>query len=114
MDDQVGTYDTLKSIIPDYELVYAVHSCAATVCDAIESLEQDSPSLNVPPCIVFSSLPYEHSFIYKGLWRMPRSLVALPHVARYSSPSKVRRSPKESTRLSIIYYINNYIVLTYI
>ena len=106
MDDQVGTYETLKSIIPYYELVYAVHSCAATVCDAIESLEQDSPSLNVPPCIVFSSLPYEHSFIYKGLWRMPRSLVALPHVARYSSPSKVRRSSKESTRLSIIYYIN--------
>ena len=30
MDDQIGTYDNLKSMIPNYDLVYAVHSCAAT------------------------------------------------------------------------------------
>jgi len=105
MDDQVGTYDSLKRIIPDYELVYAVHSCAATVCDAIESIEQDSPSVNVPPCIVFSSLPYEHSFIYKGLWKMPRSLVALPHVARYSSPSKVLKETRGFVRGIVLYLI---------
>lgn len=87
MDDQIDTYDNLKQILPNYDLVYAIHTAAGTVCDAIESLQQDQVEM-VPPCIIFSSLPYNSGFIYKGLVRVPRSIVALPHVATYSSPSK--------------------------
>lgn len=87
MDDQVGTYENLKRLLPEYDLVYAIHTAAGTVCDALESLQQEGAA-SVPPCIIFSSLPYNSHFMYKKLWTTPRSLVALPHVATYSLPRK--------------------------
>jgi hypothetical protein len=34
MENQVGTYETIKKLLPKYDLVYAVHSVAPTVFDA--------------------------------------------------------------------------------
>jgi len=105
MDDQIGTYENLKSMIPNYDLVYAVHSCATTVCDAAEALQQEDSTLSVPPCVVFSSLPYESSFIYNGLWNKPRSLVALPHVATYSWPMNALKGSKGFVRVIFAYLV---------
>lgn len=88
MDDGEGTYENIKRIIPEYDLVYAVHTAGATVCDAAESLQQEGNE-SVPPCIIFSPLPYNSAFLFKGLWKAPRSIVALPHVAAFSSPNEV-------------------------
>eukprot|EP00567_Pseudictyota_dubia_P012325 CAMPEP_0197443262 /NCGR_PEP_ID=MMETSP1175-20131217/9037_1 /TAXON_ID=1003142 /ORGANISM="Triceratium dubium, Strain CCMP147" /LENGTH=572 /DNA_ID=CAMNT_0042973867 /DNA_START=157 /DNA_END=1875 /DNA_ORIENTATION=+ len=89
MDEQEDLYRNLKLIVGEYDLVYAIHSVAGTVCDAVESLYLTS-GIKIP-CIVFSSLPYDSSFYLGGgrdddAWRMPRTIVALPHVATYSSP----------------------------
>ncbi|KAL9179258.1 hypothetical protein ACHAXT_008548 [Thalassiosira profunda] len=91
MDDQVDTYDNLKALLPQFDLVYAIHTAAGTVCDALEALRLEGHP-GAPPCIVFSSLPYNSSFLYKNLWTTPRSIVALPHVATYSSPGKLFES----------------------
>lgn len=90
MDDQVGTYETLKKIILQYDLVYAVHSCAPTVCDAIESLQLES---------------YESSFIYKGLWKKSRYILALPHVSTYGYPVKPTRGFVRGIVAYVLYLI---------
>lgn len=95
MDDQIPTYTNLKKMLPNYDLIYAIHSAAATVCDAFEALQQENEykddPLRLPRVIVFSSLPYDPAMFRgskhapRNLWREPRSLVALPHVATYAS-----------------------------
>jgi hypothetical protein len=99
MDDQIDTYDNIKALLPEYELVYAVHSVAPTVFDASEALVREG--IESPSCVMFSSLPYESSFIYKGLWWKPRSLTALPHVATYSSA----RLPRDLSFLALFSYL---------
>jgi len=104
-DDQTPTYTHIKKIVPSYDLVYAIHSAAATVCDAIESLQQDQVA-RVPRVILFSSLPYDTVFFRnsedpQALWRTPRSLVALPHVATYPCAGK----KKIFSPLSIISFL---------
>lgn len=99
MDDQIPTYNNIKEILPDYDLVYATHSAAATVCDAAEALKQEGES-DVPPCIVFSSLPYDTVFFRNSeaeaasssLWRTTRSLVAFPHVATFGEDKSILNS----------------------
>jgi hypothetical protein len=96
MDDQIPTYNNIKEILPDYDLVYAIHSAAATVCDAAEALKQEGEPY-VPPCIVFSSLPYDTVFFRNSeaedapssLWRTTRSLVAFPHVATFGEDKSI-------------------------
>lgn len=84
-DEQQDLYQNILDIVSDYDLVYCIHSMAATVCDAVEA-----SGTNVP-CIIFSSLPYDTTLCLAGgkdgrAWRMPRSLVTIPHVATYSAP----------------------------
>jgi len=90
MDEQDDMYHNLKPIVGKYDLVFAIHSVAPTVCDAVES-----SGTNVP-CVVFSSMPYDTSFYLGGKdkdqWRMPRALVALPHVATYSAPIRSKQN----------------------
>jgi hypothetical protein len=106
MDNQMPTYSNIKMVVGNFDLVYAIHSAAATVCDAIEALRQEQEARVPPPrVIVFSSLPYDPVFFRnsesapKDLWRTPRSLVALPHVAAYPS---VDKTLKMSSPLSIL------------
>eukprot|EP00581_Thalassiosira_minuscula_P007372 CAMPEP_0183703926 /NCGR_PEP_ID=MMETSP0737-20130205/1465_1 /TAXON_ID=385413 /ORGANISM="Thalassiosira miniscula, Strain CCMP1093" /LENGTH=563 /DNA_ID=CAMNT_0025930731 /DNA_START=86 /DNA_END=1777 /DNA_ORIENTATION=+ len=98
MDDQAETYENLKRILPKYDLVYAIHTAAGTVCDALESLQQQQEqkessenlsTSSLPEAILFSSLPYNSSFCQKWNWKVPRSIVALPQVATYSVPRKI-------------------------
>ena len=95
MDDQIPTYNNIKKIVGEFDLVYAIHSAAATVCDAIEAAAKEEVA-GLPPVIVFSSLPYDPVFIRNSkdaprtLWRAPRSLVSFPHVATYASTTELK------------------------
>mmetsp|Transcript_1750 Transcript_1750/g.2920 ORF Transcript_1750/g.2920 Transcript_1750/m.2920 type:complete len:314 (+) Transcript_1750:145-1086(+) len=99
MDNQIPTYSNIKMIVGKFDLVYAVHSAAATVCDAIEALQKEEVVGHLPRVIVFSSLPYDPVFFRNPkdapttLWRTPRSLVAFPHVATYESTALKFFSP---------------------
>lgn len=90
-DNQEEMYQNLTKIIGQYDLVFAIHSTAATVCDAVESLAATTG--NQVPCIIFSSMPYESSWFNAGkdphAWAMPRTVVTLPHVATYPPPRTV-------------------------
>lgn len=95
MDNQIPTYSNIKMAVGNFDLVYAIHSAAATVCDAIEARRKEG-DVDLPRVIIFSSLPYDPVFfrgsqdVPQNLWHTPRSLVAFPHVATYASADKTR------------------------
>ncbi len=82
-------------VVGNFDLVYAIHSGAATACDAIEARQREG-AVDLPRVIIFSTLPYDPVFfrdsedVPQNLWRTPRSLVAFPHVATYASAHKTR------------------------